>query len=99
MLPSTTIVKRGLCLLYNISNVSYIFYNTCFKAFLERQVSKDKPTPWLAIKNLLLRCGALPSFLQILHIAIFSCTIFILYKCNCKLLILVICNSSFQEII
>ena len=54
MLPSTAIVKRRLCLLYNISNVSYIFCNTYFKAFLERQVSKDKPTPWLEIKNLLL---------------------------------------------
>ena len=54
MLPHTAIVKRRLSLLYNISNVSYIFCNTYFKAFLERQVSKDKPTPWLEIKNLLL---------------------------------------------
>ena len=54
MLPATTIVKRRLCLLYNKSNARYIFCNTRFKAFLERQVSKDKPNPWLAKKVLLL---------------------------------------------
>ena len=53
MLPYTAAVIKGLRLLYNKSNNKHIFWNKCFEAFLEGQTFKDKPTPLLAIKNLL----------------------------------------------
>ena len=52
MLPSTTVVKRRLSSQHTKSNIRYIFCNKPFKAFIEGQMSKDKPTPLLAIKNL-----------------------------------------------
>ena len=52
MLPSTTVVKRRLSSQHIKSNIRYIFCNKPFKAFIEGQMSKDKPTPLLAIKNL-----------------------------------------------
>ena len=48
--------------------IRYIFCNKHFKVFLEVQMSKEKPTPMLAIKNLLFRYRGLSSFL---HIVIF----------------------------
>ena len=51
MLPSTTVAKRRLSLWYTKSKIRYIFCNKPFKAFLEGQVSKDKPTRLFAIKN------------------------------------------------
>ena len=45
MLPYTTVVISGLRLGYNSSNIRYIFCIKPFKAFLERPMSKDKPTP------------------------------------------------------
>ena len=39
-----------------------MFCKKGFKAFLEGQMSKDKPTPLFATKNLLLRCDDLPSY-------------------------------------
>ena len=53
MLPSTVVVVRQLPLRYNKCNIKYIFCNKPFKAFLDVQMSKVKPTPLLAIKNLL----------------------------------------------
>ena len=50
MLPSTTVVISGLWL-YNKSN-KHIFCNKRFKAFLEGQTNKEKPTSLLTIKNL-----------------------------------------------
>ena len=49
MVLYATVVIRGLYL-YNSSNIKYISCNKPFKAFLERQMFKDKPTPLLAIK-------------------------------------------------
>ena len=46
MLSYTTVVIRWLRLRYNS-----IFCNKRFKAFLEHQMSKDKPTPLLQIKT------------------------------------------------
>ena len=42
---------RLLCLWYNSSNISYIFYNKLFTTFLGHQISKDKPTPLLSTKK------------------------------------------------
>ena len=58
---------RGLCLQYNISEIGYIFYNKHFAAFLEHQISKDKPTPWFTVEfwNLtLILCNNISSFSQ-----------------------------------
>ena len=60
ILLSITVVIRGLRLC-NSSNIRYIFWNKPFKAFREHQMSKDKPTPLLTIKNLPL----LSSFCQL----------------------------------
>lgn len=49
MLPFSTVVIRGI---YS-SNISDILGNKPFKAFLDRQMSKDKPTPLLQIKDML----------------------------------------------
>ena len=59
MLPFTTAViirgggGGGNLLKKKKSNIKYIFCNKHFKAFLDGQMSKDTPTPFLAIKNLL----------------------------------------------
>ena len=50
MVLYATVVIRGLYLWYNSSNIKYISCNKPFKAFLEHQMFKDKPTPLLAIK-------------------------------------------------
>ena len=50
MVPSTAVVIRGLSLRCDSSNIVYIFCNKPFKAFLERQMSKDKLTLLFAIK-------------------------------------------------
>ena len=41
----------GLHLWYNKSKNKYMFCNKPFKAFLEGQISKGKPTPLLAKKK------------------------------------------------
>ena len=46
-----TVLITGLHLKYNNSNIKYIFCNEPFKAFLECQMSKDKPVSLLAIKT------------------------------------------------
>ena len=56
-LQNTTIYNsrnKGGCVydIQNLSNIRYIYYNKPFKAFLQHQLSKNKPTPLLAIKNL-----------------------------------------------
>ena len=43
-------VMRGLRLSYNISSISYVFFNKHFTAFLERQIYKDKQTYLLSLK-------------------------------------------------
>ena len=53
MLQSTTLVIRCLCQLYNSSNIRYVLCHKPFVTFLEHQISKDKPTPLLAVKNVL----------------------------------------------
>ena len=65
-------------------NIRYVFCNKLFKAFIKQQMSKEKRNPLLVIKNLLLWWDELSSFLTI---AIFFCKVFILYKCNYKLLV------------
>ena len=85
-LPSTTVIIRELRLWHNKSNISFIFCRKPLR-LLEGQMSEDKSTPLLAIKKLLF---CLSSFL---HIAIFLCTTFILYKCNYKSLTSVIGND------
>ena len=50
MLPSTTIViSKGVNIRYN-SNIRYMFCNKSSKAFLERQMFKDKHIPLLTIE-------------------------------------------------
>ena len=61
MLTSTTVVIRELRL-YNSSNIGYIFCNKPFKVFLKHQMSKDKPSPLLAIKILLFLSNSLSSY-------------------------------------
>ena len=56
----STVVIRGI---YS-SNITDILGNKPFKAFLERQMSKDKPTPLLQIKDMLFWCDRLPFFLH-----------------------------------
>ena len=51
MLPSTAVVKRRLRLYCKKSNIRYIFCNKRFKAFLEVQMFKDKPTLCLQSKT------------------------------------------------
>ena len=41
---------KGLRLWYNSFNIRYILCNNLFKVFLERLMSKEKPTLLLAIK-------------------------------------------------
>ena len=79
---SITVIIMGLLLWINSSNIRYIFCNNHFKDFLESQMSKDKPTPLLAIKNLLFWWDWLSSFL---YIVIFLCIVFILNNCNYSL--------------
>ena len=64
MLLSTTVVIRGFYDIINLTSGIYICKEP-FKAFLDGQMSEDKPTPLLATANLLFR---LPSFL---HLVIF----------------------------
>ena len=73
MLPSTTVVIGS----NNSSKIRYKFCNKPFKAFLKCQMSKDKSTPLLAIKNLLFWWDRPSSFL---HVVIFFCKVLILYK-------------------
>ena len=61
MLPSATVVKKGLHSWYNKSDIGYRFCNKRFKVILEGQMSKDKPAPLLAIKTYSW-CGGLSSF-------------------------------------
>ena len=68
MLSSAAVIIRGLHLWYNIYNIRYILSNKRFKALLESQMTKDKTTTLLAIRNQLFWCRGLSSFL---HIAIF----------------------------
>ena len=66
MLPSWTVVAIGLDFWYNKSNIMYMFCNKPFKAFLESQMYKNKPTPFLATYSF----NAVASHL-FLHIVIF----------------------------
>ena len=63
MLPSALVVIRGLRLSYNKPNNKHILCNKRFRLFL--RVKRLKPTPLLAIKNLLFWCGGLSYFLDI----------------------------------
>ena len=83
MLPSTTAIIRSLSLFYNNSNSGYIFCNKHLQAFLECYMYKDE-AHLLTIKNLLFWGIDRSSFL---HITIFFCTVFYLFKCNCNLLV------------
>ena len=65
MLPSATVVMRGLCLWYNSSNIEYIICNKPSKPFLKCQMAKDIPIPLFSIKKPIF-CNKKP----ILHIVI-----------------------------
>ena len=75
-LQNTTIYNsrnKGGCV-YDIQNLTLgIYYNKPIKAFLEHQLSKNKPTPLLAMKNL-----------RFIATVIFLYNTFIFYKCNYK---------------
>ena len=80
MLATTTIAIMGLHLRYNSSNIRYIFCNKPFQAFLEHQISKDKPTSLPTIKKL--------NFYILYYFHATAChfygTVIILYKGNYK---------------
>ena len=81
---STTVLIRQLRLRYNKSNIKNIFCNKRLMAFLVSQISKDKPSRLLPIKNLLFWCGGLSSSYKKLC---FFCKVLILYNCMYKSLI------------
>ena len=78
MSPSTAVVIRGLRLKYKCNN-KHVFCNKRFKAFLEGQASNGKPAPFLATYSF-----DAATFFTYSH---YFCTLFVLYKCNCKSLV------------
>ena len=63
---------------YDIMVLTLHIYSIIYKAILEHQISKGKPTPLPASENLFFWCDGLSSFLNIVN---FFCTVFIHYKC------------------
>ena len=63
MLTYTTVVISGGGYIY--VNIKYIFCNKHFKAFLESQMSKDKPTPLVPKKHV--------QFLYYFHVTTSHC--------------------------